>query len=170
MTVPNQSPVRVRGSWWAGLLLSLAVTALAAVVGTVASVNAPGFYGMLAKPAWAPSPQVFGPVWTVLYLLMAISAWLVWCRRGLSAAKVPLGLYLAQLVLNALWTWVFFRWRSGEWALVDIIVLWFVLLITIVSFWRVRKAAGVLLLPYLAWVTFATALTAAVWRRNPGVL
>ena len=170
MTDPNQPLLAARGGQWAGLLLSLAVTVLAAVLGAVASANAAGFYGVLAKPTWAPSPRIFGPVWTVLYLLMAIAAWLVWCRRGLSAAKVPLALFIVQLVLNALWTWVFFRWRSGGWALAEIIALWLILLFTVVSFWRVRTAAGVLLIPYMVWVTFATALTAAVWRRNPGVL
>lgn len=170
MTNPGQSAIAVPGGAWGGLLLALAVTALAAAIGSVASIKAAAFYGALAKPAWAPSPRVFGPVWTLLYLLMAAAAWMVWRRAGLPAATGPLALYLFQLALNALWTWLFFRWRSGAWALVEIVLLWLVVLVTLVGFWRVRAVAGLLLLPYLVWITFATALTAAIWRRNPGVL
>ena len=108
-------------------------------------------------------------IWTMLYLLMTFAAWLVWQKAGLNAAKGPLALYLLQLALNALWTWLFFRWRLGEWALMEIIS-WMILLLTLVSFWRIRALAGVLLLPYFMWVTFATALTAKIWRFNPGVL
>lgn len=169
MTNSSQSPAAAPGGPWS-LVLSLGVTALAAAVGAVASAGARDFYGVLAKPAWAPSPGVFGPVWTVLYLLMAVAAWLVWRRGGPTAVKVPIALYLFQLALNALWTWLFFYWRLGGWALLEIIVLWLVLLLTVIRFWRVRAAAGALLLPYWAWVTFATALTAATWQRNPGVL
>ncbi len=170
MTNSSESANVLPGGQWAALLLSLGVTALAAALGAVASFDASDFYGALIKPAWAPSPGVFGPVWTVLYACMAVAAWLVWRAAGLSAAKGPLALYLVQLALNALWTWVFFRWRSGGWALTEILALWLVLVPTVVNFWRVRPVAGVLLLPYWAWVTFAAALTAAVWQRNPGVL
>jgi translocator protein len=151
------------------LLFFMGITALAAAIGGVASAHAPSFYKMLAKPAWAPPAWVFGPTWTVLYVLMAFSAWLVWMRGGWKA-KVPLMLYFAQLVLNALWTWLFFRWRLGGWALVEIVFLWLVLLLTFICFWRVRTMAGVLLLPYLAWVTFAAVLTAEIWRLNPNLV
>ena len=170
MTDSSRSPASAPGAPWSGLLLSLGVTALAAAAGAVASAGARDFYGVLAKPPWAPSPGVFGPVWTVLYLLMAVAAWLVWRRGGPTAAKVPLALYLLQLALNALWTWLFFRRRLGGWALLEILVLWLVLLLTIIRFWRVRALAGALLLPYWAWVTFAAALTAATWQRNPDLL
>jgi tryptophan-rich sensory protein len=170
MTNPGQPATAIPGGPWVGLLLVLGVTALAAAIGSVASIQAADFYAALVKPAWAPSPGVFGPVWTVLYLMMAVAAWLVWRRAGLPAAAGPLALYLVQLALNAVWTWLFFRWRLGALAFVEIILLWLVLLVTIVAFWRVRAVAGALLLPYLAWVSFATALTAAVWRRNPGLL
>jgi tryptophan-rich sensory protein len=169
-TDSSRSPASAPGGRWSSLLVSLGVTALAAAAGAVASAGARDFYGVLAKPAWAPSPLLFGPVWTVLYILMAVAAWMVWLRGGPTAAKVPLALYVSQLALNALWTWLFFRWRLGGWALLEIIVLWLVLLLTVVRFWRVRAAAGALLLPYWAWVTFATALTAATWQRNPGLL
>jgi translocator protein len=170
MTNHAESRVEVRGAGWAGLFMSLGVTAVAAALGAVASSDAAGFYGVLSKPSWAPPPGVFGPTWTVLYACMAIAAWLVWRTAGVSAAKGPLVLYLVQLVLNALWTWLFFRWRLGGWALAEIAALWLVLLVTLIRFWRVRAMAGALLVPYLAWVTFAAALTAAVWQRNPGVL
>jgi translocator protein len=158
------------GGSWIGLLLSLGVTALAAAIGGIVSARAAGFYGALVKPGWAPPAGIFGPVWTVLYILMALAAWLVWRTADPGAAKGPLALYLVQLALNALWTWFFFRWRLGGWALLEIALLWVTLLLTLVGFWRVRPLAGAMLLPYLAWVTFAMALTAAVWRRNPGVL
>jgi benzodiazapine receptor len=170
MTNPSESVSAAPGAQWPSLLLSLGVTALAAALGAVASIDAAGFYGGLAKPAWAPPAGIFGPTWTVLYACMAVAAWLVWRAAGLSALKGPLALYLVQLALNALWTWVFFRWRSGGWALVEIVVLWVILLVTLVRFWRVRPIAGLLLVPYWAWVTFAAALTAAVWQLNPRVL
>ena len=160
----------VSGTSWASLLLSLGVTALAAGLGAAASISAADFYGGLTRPAWAPPAGVFGPVWTVLYACMAVAAWLVWRSAGPAAARGPLALYVIQLALNALWTWVFFRWRAGGWALAEIAVLWIAVVATLVSFWRVRPLAGMLLVPYLAWVSFAAALTAALWQRNPGVL
>ena len=170
MSISSRTLFAPLGGPVVSLLLLVAVTALAAWGGAVASISAQDFYGALAKPEWAPSPKVFGPVWTVLYLCMAVAAWMVWRTGGPEVARVPLLLYLVQLLLNSLWTWIFFRWHAGGWALVEIALLWVVLLVTIMSFWRVRAAAGMLLLPYLAWVSFATALTAAIWRRNPGVL
>ena len=169
-TDAGQWPAAAPGGPWSSLLLSVGVTAVAAWFVAVASAGARDFYGVLAKPAWAPSPMVFAPVWTVLYLLMAVAAWLVWRRGGPAASKVPLALYLFQLALNALWTWLFFRWRLGGWALLEIMVLWLVVLLVVIRFWRVRAVAGALLLPYWAWITFAAALTAATWQLNPGLL
>jgi translocator protein len=166
----RQTPVVVPSGRLTSLLLLFGVTALTAAVGAIASVNARDFYDMLAKPTWAPSGRVFGPVWTLLYLLMAFAAWLVYQKDRSSATKGPQGLYLAQLALNALWSCLFFGWRLGGWAVLEITVLWFILLLTLVSFWRMRAAAGMLLLPYLMWVTFAAALTVSIWRLNPGVL
>jgi tryptophan-rich sensory protein len=141
------------------------ITLVAAVIGAVGSSNAPSFYGELAMPAWAPPAWVFAPVWTLLYALMATAAWLVERARG-HAARSALTLYVVQLVANALWSWLFFTWRRGDLAFVDIVVLWFLIAATTVAFWRVRTAAGVLLLPYLAWVGFAGALNLVVWRMN----
>jgi tryptophan-rich sensory protein len=106
----------------------------------------------------------------VLYVLMALAAWLVIRAWGWPRARPPIALYALQLGLNALWTWLFFRWRAGWVAFVEILALWGLLLFTTVTFWRARRLAGGLLVPYLAWVTFAAALTYAVWRRNPGLL
>lgn len=148
----------------------LLVTFIAAALGAWASRDAPAFYGELVKPDWAPPAGVFGPVWTVLYLLMGIAAWLVWKVRGFATAPRTLTLYLVQLAANALWSWLFFGWHQGAAAFYEVIVLWLLVGATVVTFWRARRIAGVLLLPYFAWVTFASALTFAVWRGNPALL
>jgi tryptophan-rich sensory protein len=101
---------------------------------------------------------------------MAVAAWLVIRARGWPRARPAIAMYMLQLVLNALWTWLFFRWRVGWVAFVEILALWALLLFTSLGFWRAHRLAGSLLLPYLAWVTFAASLTYAIWRRNPGVL
>jgi tryptophan-rich sensory protein len=136
----------------------------------VASVEAKGFYAQLAQPAWAPPASVFGPVWTVLYALMGISAWLVWRQPGAMSSRQVLVLFVVQLAVNALWSWLFFAWHLGAAALAEICLLVVLIVATIRGFWRVRPLAGALLLPYLAWVCFATVLTWALWRGNPGLL
>jgi translocator protein len=167
LRINRQSPP---GQWRAVLLIVLAVV-VTAVAGSIASVDASEFYAQLAKPRWAPPAGVFAPVWTLLYLLMMVSAWLVWRARGsFEAAALPLGLFFGQLVLNALWSWLFFRWRLGALALVDVALLWMMVLATVSQFWAVQKVSAWLLLPYLLWTGFATALTAAVWRLNPTLL
>lgn len=152
------------------LIISLIVSFAAAAIGGVATQRAPEFYVGLTRPGWAPPSSVFGPVWTVLYFLMAIAAWLVWREKGFRDARVPLALFAIQLVFNALWSWLFFAWQRGVLAELDIVVLLALIAATIVAFWRVRPLAGILLLPYLAWVAYATALTFALVRLNPGVL
>ena len=141
-----------------GLAASLLLAFAAAAIGGVASASAPEFYRELTRPAWAPPAWLFGPVWTVLYLLMGIAAWLVWRERGFGGARTALSLFLVQLAANALWSWLFFAWRQGALAFVEIVILWALILATVVAFWRVRPLAGALLVPYLAWVSFATAL------------
>ena len=153
-----------------GLIISLLVSFAAAAIGALATRRAPEFYGALSRPAWAPPASLFGPVWTLLYTLMGIAAWLVWRERGLLGARVPLTLFAIQLGLNALWSWVFFAWQRGLLAEVEIVVLLAMIVLTLIAFWRVRRLAGVLLVPYFAWVTFAAALTFALVRRNPGLL
>ncbi|QBR44681.1 TspO/MBR family protein [Stenotrophomonas indicatrix] len=153
-----------------GLLGWAIVTFLAAALGARASISAADFYASLTLPAWAPPASVFGPVWTVLYALMALAAWLVWRQGGWRAATPALALYLLQLALNVLWSWLFFGWKQGALAFADIALLLALIVATIVAFHRVRPAAAWLLLPYLAWVTFASALNYAVWQANPAVL
>ena len=130
----------------------------AAGVGAMASVRANTFYQQLVRPEWAPPAWIFGPVWSVLYLLMAIAAWVVWRQRGFRESGVALWLFIAQLTANSLWSWLLFSWHTGPWAFYEILILWILLLCTVVSFWRLHSLAGALLLPYLAWVAFATAL------------
>ena len=130
MTEIQNSKVRVI----LGFIVIWGITFAAAAVGGWASANAPGFYALLNKPSWAPPAAVFGPVWTVLYLLMAVAAWLVWKESRAREVRRALSFYLLQLALNALWTWVFFAWRQGGWALAEIVVLWILILITLAAF------------------------------------
>lgn len=160
-------PAAPQGLGLAGWLLA---SFAAGGIGGLASINAKGFYGQLVQPPWAPPAWLFGPVWSVLFVLMGISAWLVWRAQGFRGAGAALTLYVAQLVANALWTWLFFAWRQGAWALAEIAVLWVLIAATIVAFWRLHRLAAVLLLPYLAWVSFAAALNLALWRLNPAVM
>jgi benzodiazapine receptor len=132
--------------------------------GVVGGLFRPGdWYSALGKPAWTPPGWVFGPVWTLLYVTMGVAAWLVWARAGWGWPLLP---FVVQLVLNGAWTWLFFGLRSPELALLDIVALWVMILVTLIVFWRVHPVAGGLLLPYLAWVTFAGALNAAIWHLN----
>ena len=153
-----------------GLLGWLLVAFAAAAVGGFASANAGEFYRNLVRPSWAPPGWLFGPVWTILYALMGIAAWLVWRARGFAGARSALLVFIVQLAANALWTWLFFVWRQGGLAFAEILLLWALILVTIGLFWRVSTVAAVLLLPYLAWVSFASALTLSTWRLNPGLL
>ena len=146
------------------------VTFLAAALGARASISASSFYADLALPAWAPPASLFGPVWTALYAMMALAAFLVWRQRGWRAAAPALRLYLLQLGINALWSWLFFGWKLGALAFADILLLLALIVATLVAFWRVHKLAACLLLPYLAWVSFASVLNYAVWQANPGLL
>jgi tryptophan-rich sensory protein len=153
-----------------GLAGWLATAFVAAAIGAVASVDAPSFYAQLARPAWAPPAGVFAPVWTTLYALMGVAAWLVWRVRGFSGAGGALLLFIVQLAANSLWSWLFFGWRVGAWSFVEVLLLWCLVVATTVSFWRIQKVAGALLVPYLVWVTFAAALTYSIWRLNPALL
>jgi len=153
-----------------GLATWLLISFAAAGLGGIASANAGAFYRELARPAWAPPAAVFGPVWSALYVLMGVAAWLVWRERGIGGARAALGLFLLQLATNALWSWLFFVWRQGALAFAEVVLLWVLIVATVVAFWRVRPLAGALLLPYLLWVSYASALTYAVWQRNPDLL
>ena len=153
-----------------GLVAWLIGSFIAAFIGGAASIQAGPFYTQLVRPGWAPPPSIFGPVWTILYALMGLTAWLVWRVGGFRAARSALTLFLVQLALNALWSWLFFAWHRGALAFADILLLWALIVATLIAFWKIRPLAGMLLVPYLLWVTFAAALNYAVWQLNPGVL
>jgi translocator protein len=153
-----------------GLFGWMALAYSAAAIGAAASIDAAGFYAALDRPRWAPPGSWFGPVWTVLYGMMGVAAWLVWRRAGLHAGRTALGLFVLQLALNALWSWLFFGWRLGAAAMGEVLLLWIAIIATLMAFWRISRPAGVLLMPYLAWVSFAAALTFSIWQRNPGLL
>lgn len=163
MTLPRNKQILGFVAW-------LAVSFIAAAVGSAASIQAGPFYAQLVRPEWAPPPEVFGPVWTVLYALMGIAAWLVWRVGGFRAARTALALFFVQLAVNALWSWLFFGWQMGGAAFANIVLLWVLIVATLVAFWRVKPLAGVLLIPYLLWVGFASALNYSVWQLNPQVL
>lgn len=153
-----------------GLLAWLAICFLTAAIGAAASIQARTFYAQLTQPAWAPPGWIFGPVWTLLYLLMAIAAWLVWKDKGFRGAGLALGLFLLQLAANALWSWLFFAWHKGALASAEILLLDALVIATVLAFRRHRPLAAALLLPYLAWIGFATALCLTIWRANPSFL
>ena len=148
----------------AALTLSLAACV---GVGLFASLFRPGeWYQALARPSWTPPDWLFAPVWAVLYVAMAVAAWRVWRRGGLAGARTALALFALQLALNAAWSWVFFGLHRIGLGLADLVLLLLVLLATTVAFFRHDRVAGWLLVPYVAWASFATALNAAIWRLN----
>ncbi|MGB0578736.1 MAG: TspO/MBR family protein [Limisphaerales bacterium] len=125
------------------------------------------WYAQLNKPEWNPPGWLFGPVWTLLYAMMAVAAWLVWKQGGFAGQRRPLELFLGQLSLNAAWSPLFFGLREPGIAFAEIVILWLAIVGTITAFYRVNRTAAGLLLPYLAWVTFAAVLNFTLWRLNP---
>jgi len=160
---------KIRGSDLSKLLVSVLACQLAGVIGSVFTSPAiPGWYATLTKPGFTPPSWIFAPVWITLYLLMGISAFIVW-RRGLALKEVRIGLgvFVAQLILNALWSVMFFGLRSPLAGFVVIVLLWLLILLTIALFRKVSMAAAVLLLPYILWVSYASVLNYSIWRLNP---
>lgn len=150
-----------------GLVILVALCLGAAAAGSAATVPQIGsWYTALAKPSWTPPNWIFGPVWTVLYVDMAVAAWLVWRQKGWPGAQVPLLLFLVQLAFNVAWSWLFFGLRNPGLGFANIILLWVAIVVTLVAFWRQSVLAGLLLVPYLAWVTFAGALNYSIWQLN----
>lgn len=145
------------------MAVCLGAGALGAAV-TTPEIN--GWYRTIVKPAWNPPDSLFGPVWTALYLMMATAAWLIWRPSGLRAAAGPLGLFGAQLLLNSAWSWIFFGLHQPGWAVVEIVALWLAVAATTAIFFRTSRIAGWLLVPYLAWVSFACVLNFTIWRLN----
>ncbi len=142
----------------------LALTFSAALTGAFVSTR--GWYAGLMKPSWNPPSWVFGPVWTILYTMMAVAAWLVWKEGGCRKQKRALRLYLVQWALNALWTPLFFGLHRPGLAFAEIVVLDVAVLGTLVAFWLARRVAGLLLVPYALWVAFATALNFTIRQLN----
>ncbi|HEV2880524.1 MAG TPA: TspO/MBR family protein [Pyrinomonadaceae bacterium] len=155
---------------WIGLACAVAVCFAAAGIGSLYTTPAiPVWYASLQKPAWNPPNWLFGPVWTLLYLSMAVAVWLVWRERGFASGAgggLPLALFAVQLILNALWSIIFFGWKRPGLALVEIFFLWAAIFATMLSFWRVSQIAAWLMWPYLMWVTFAGFLNLAIWKLN----
>lgn len=135
----------------------------AALGRTAVAASVREWYPALRKPAWTPPGWVFGPVWTLLYGMMAVAGWLAWRDERTKATTL---VFLLQLLLNGAWSWVFFVGRRPDLAFAGIVVLWLAILGTIVAFWKISRMAVILFVPYLAWVTFAAALNLAVVRLN----
>jgi tryptophan-rich sensory protein len=156
-----------RGTVILALVISIGLSLSVGFVGGLATASSvDSWYQSLDKPSWTPPDMLFGPVWTVLYILMGIAAWLVWKRAGDRMIHRPLAFYALQLLLNACWSFIFFGLRNPGAALIEIFFLWAAIVITITLFARVDRKAAWLLAPYLAWVSFAVALNFAIWRLN----
>jgi len=140
--------------------------AVAGIGGWFTSMGMPEWYMTLRQPSWNPPSWLFGPVWTTLYAMMAVAAWLVWQNAGWDGATTALGLFFVQLALNLAWSGVFFALQRPGWALLELFALWVAIFATTVLFFRHSTLAGALMIPYLAWVTFAGALNAAIVRLN----
>ena len=157
-----------RPGGWKRLALFMALTlAVGAVAGFATATSVSTWYATLNKPAFNPPNGVFGPVWTVLYVMMAISAWRVWQAPGPERNRhAALSTWAVQLALNFAWSFLFFALRAPAFALVEIAVLFAALAATLWLSWRVDRIAGLLLVPYLAWVAFASLLNFEIWRLN----
>lgn len=163
MTTSSMRLHRPRPHAWLALAGFAVAVVIAAGIGGLGVAGTSDEYNSLRQPSWAPPSAVFGPVWTVLYAMIALAGWLAWRRAGFTA---PLWLYTAQLVLNAAWTPLFFGAGQYGLAFADIAVLWVLLGATVIAFWRVRRLAAALLIPYWLWVTYAAALNLAIWQLN----
>lgn len=149
---------------WLGLVFWLAVSFSAALFGSQFPPAA--WYQGLAKPAFTPPDWLFGPVWTVLYAMMGVAAWQVWRDKGFSGAGAALALFVGQVILNGLWSFIFFGLQRPGLAFGEIILLWLAIGATLAAFWRTKPAAGLLLAPYWLWVSFAAVLNFYLWRLN----
>jgi tryptophan-rich sensory protein len=163
----NQWVIPVDTKDIAKFLVAMALSFTAAIVGMLAVTPNLAWQDSLNKPFFAPPNWLFGPAWTVLFLLMAIALFLVWLKWPAKEAKWAMALYFTQLVLNVLWNYLFFGLRNPLLGLVEILVLLAMIGITTAAFYRVDKRAAYLMVPYLLWVTFATCLNAAIWLMNP---
>jgi len=150
------------------LVIAIVVSQLAGLIGSVFTVSSiPTWYATLQKPSFNPPNWIFGPVWTTLYFLIGIAAFLVW-KKGLERkdVKIAIGVFGVQLFLNAIWSIIFFGLHSPGWALVNIVLLWLAIVWTIIVFYKISKPAAYLLLPYILWVSFAAYLNYTIWVLN----
>ena len=151
------------------LVTSIFICLFAGFIGSIfTSLSIPTWYATLTKPSFNPPSWIFAPVWTTLFVLIGISLYMVW-NKGLQDKKVKISLFIfgVQLVLNVLWSFLFFGLHSPFYAFLEIIILWAAIVLTIVNFFKVSRTAGLLLLPYIFWVSFAAILTFSIWRLNP---
>ena len=154
------------------LIIFIVLCFSAAAIGTFSTADSlRTWYPTLRKPSWNPPSKVFAPVWTILYAMMAVAGWMVWERVPHKGFSLPMGQFLGQLALNTAWSWIFFGLRNPGGAFIEVIILWVFIMLTMVSFWAVYWVAGLLFLPYLLWVSFATVLNFVVWwlNRDKGV-
>ncbi len=149
---------------WLTLVLFVVISLSAGMIGSQFPPDA--WYRGLEKPSWNPPDYLFAPVWTLLYILMGVAAWLVWAHGEKGKRLLPLSVFAVQLGVNALWSWLFFGMRRPDLAFIDIVAMWVLICATIILFWKVKRSAGLLLIPYLAWVSFATALNFQLWQLN----
>ncbi len=151
------------------LVTSIFICLFAGFIGSIfTSPSIPTWYATLTKPSFNPPSWIFAPVWTTLFVLIGISLYMVW-NKGLQDKKVKISLFIfsVQLVLNVLWSFLFFGLHSPFYAFLEIIILWAAIVLTIVNFFKVSRTAGLLLLPYIFWVSFAAILNFSIWRLNP---
>lgn len=160
--------INLKSDEWKALAAAIAIPQISGGLGAISTVaNVKTWYRTLRKPSWNPPSWLFGPVWIVLYLMMGVASWLVWRERDRDPeAHDALKLYGVQLALNAIWTPLFFSLHRIGLAAVEIVVLWGAILATIARFYRVLPAAGLLLVPYHLWTTFASVLNVTIWRLN----
>ena len=150
-----------------GLVVFLVLCfAAAGIGGAVTTPKIATWYAALTKPSWTPPNWIFGPVWSALYFCMAIAAWLVWRQGGVSNATLPLTLFGFQLVLNVYWSCIFFGQENPCLAFVEVLLLWLAIAATMIEFWQRSRIAGILFVPYLVWVSFASVLNFTIWRLN----
>ncbi len=146
--------------WLVLTLLVVLCLAVGSLAGYMTAQSVVTWYPTLVKPWFNPPSWLFAPVWTVLYIMMAVAAWLVWLRKG------SLVLFYVQLALNFLWTFLFFNQHAPGLALIEIVAMWLAILATLLGFWKIDRRAGWLLVPYLAWVSFAGFLNGSIWWLN----
>lgn len=165
----NANPNASRGARVKAACLLFGLTSLTAVIGSTGSIQASSFYAALTQPSWAPPAWLFGPVWTTLYVMIAYCGYRLWRRTG-ALTHPAFGLFYGQLVLNGLWSWVFFVWQWGALALINIALLLLLIVRLIQSARQIDGISALLLMPYALWVTFAAALNWTLWQLNPASL